>query len=111
MGKALQIRVSAVTWNESLPEELWPQLFELAKAVPSSEKKLGVIEMVTRLGDGLQFMDWSKERKNLLNHGIKQAVSTVKALEKALADWDPRTANGLSDTLEDILDTLEQNFR
>ncbi len=110
MGKALQIRVSAVTWDEGLPEKLWPQLFDLAKSVPSTENKLGVLEMAFRLGDGLQFMDWSQERRQALGNDIEQAVTTAKELERALADWDPRKANSLSDTLEDILDKLEQHF-
>ncbi len=111
MGKALQIRVSAVTWDEFLPAKLWPQLMELAETIPSSEKKLGVVELVHRLGDGLQFMKWSQERVDALQDNVLLAVKTVKELESALADWDPRKANTLSDSLEDILDTLEANFR
>ena len=33
-----------------------------------------------------------------------------QALETALADWQPREANILSDKLEDVLDTLEKVF-
>ncbi len=110
MGKALQIRVSAVTWDAGLPEKLWPRLTELAATIPSQEKKLGVMEIATRLYDGLQFMSWSEQRQKALGPDIKQAMSTVKELEKALGDWDARKANALSDTLEDILTQLEQNY-
>ena len=34
MGKVLQIRVSAVTWDEDLLEEYWPKLAKLAFGVP-----------------------------------------------------------------------------
>ncbi len=110
MGKALQIRVSAVTWAPDLMEKLWPQLTALALTVPSGESKLGVMEMVYRLGDGLKFMDWSAERRAALGEGITQAVKQAKELEAALGDWDPRKANTLSDSIEDILDGLEKKY-
>ena len=56
MGKALQIRVSAVTWNEDLLEKLWPKLTELAFSVPIKHEKHGVFDMVRALDDGLQFL-------------------------------------------------------
>ncbi len=110
MGKALQIRVSAVTWDENLPTKLWPQLMELAESIPSSESRLGVVELVYRLHDGLQFMKWSEKRVAALGENIQNAMKVVKDLESALADWDPRKANSLSDALEDILHTLEDRF-
>ncbi len=110
MGKALQIRVSAVTWDEGLPEKLWPQITELAATVPSPENKLGVMEIVTRLHDGLQFMPWPQARKDALGQDIKHAMSTAKEIEKALSDWEPRKANTLSDSLEDTLNLLERNY-
>ena len=111
MGKALQIRVSAVTWDESLLEKLWPRLSELAFSIPLKHEKHGVLEMVKALGDGLQFMQWSQERKQALTPGIELAVDTVRRLEGTLANWHPREANALSDELEGILDKLEEGFR
>ncbi len=111
MGKALQIRVSAVTWNEDLPEKLWPQLFELAFSVPHKHAKKGVLEMVSCLHDGIQFMPWSEVRRENLGPGITKAKQLAQALEDALANWDPRLANTLSDDLEDVLASLEKNFR
>ena len=111
MGKALQIRVSAVTWDEDLVEKLWPRVSELAFSVPLKHEKRGVLEMVRALDDGLKFMDWSQERRAALAPGITEAAAIKAHLEAALADWDPRTANTLSDTLEDTLDALEAAFR
>lgn len=71
MGKALQIRVSAVTWNEDLLEELWPQLTELAFSVPIQHEKRGVLEMVRALDEGLTFMKWSKNRQDVMGPGIR----------------------------------------
>ena len=53
MGEALQIRVTAVTWNEDLLEKLWPKLTELAFSVPIKHEKHGVLEMVRALHEGL----------------------------------------------------------
>ena len=63
MGKVLQIRVSAVTWNEGLVEEYWPSLVRLAGSVPVKSEERGVLELVRRLDEGLRFMKWSEARK------------------------------------------------
>lgn len=110
MGNALQIRVTAVTWNEDLLEKLWPKLTELAFSVPIKHEKHGVLEMVRALNDGLQFLPWSEARRKALGPGIQEAARLKQALENALADWQPREANILSDKLEDVLDTLEKAF-
>ena len=110
MGKALQIRVTAVTWNEDLLEQLWPQLSELAFSVPIKHENHGVLEMVRALDEGLQFLPWSQARRAALGPGIHEEARIKAALEAALADWQPREANVLSDKLEDVLDDLERAF-
>ena len=110
MGKVLQIRVSAVTWDEDLLERLWPQLAALAFSVPIRHEKRGVLEMVGALGDGLKFMPWSEKRKSAMGPGIIEAVRFKEDLENALADWRPQEANAASDRLEDVLDKLEQAY-
>ena len=110
MGEALQIRVTAVTWNEDLLEKLWPKLTELAFSVPIKHEKHGVLEMVRALDEGLQFLPWSEARRKAMGPGIEEAARLKQALENALADWQPREANILSDKLEDVLDTLEKAF-
>ena len=110
MGKALQIRVAAVTWNEDLLEELWPRLTELAFSVPVRHERRGVLEMVRALDEGLQFLPWSEERRTVMGPGIREAARLKAGLEAALADWQPGEANRLSDELEDTLDRLERAF-
>ena len=109
MGRALQIRVSAVTWNEDLLEECWPRLTELAFSVPVSHERRGVLEMVRALDDGLKFLPWSEARR-AAGRGIHKAARLKAELEAALADWDPGKANRLSDQLEDVLDDMEKAF-
>ena len=107
MGKILQIRVSAWTYDEGEVEEAWPRLAELAFSVPLTHRKRGVLEMVGALDDGLRFMDWSPALKDSLTPGLRRVVAIRDQLEGALADWDPRRANTLSDALEDALDAVE----
>lgn len=110
MGKVLQIRVSAVTWNEDLIEENWPRLAELAFSVPIKLENHGLMEMVRALCEGLQFEKWSEARKKAMGPGIEQACAIRGKIEKALADWDPKLANGLSNELENTLDKLESAY-
>ena len=66
--------------------------------------------MVRALHEGLQFLPWSEARRKAMGPGIEEAARLKQALENALADWQPREANILSDKLEDVLDTLEKAF-
>lgn len=110
MGKVLQIRVIAVTWNDDLVEEEWPRISALAFSVPTKLENRGVLEMVRALSEGLKFMDWPEKRKDALRPGIEKAARIRADLEKALADWEPARANELSDRLEDALDELERAY-
>lgn len=110
MGKVLQIRVIAVTWNDDLLEEYWPRLTRLAFSVPIKLENHGLLEMARALSEGLQFMKWSDKRKEAMGPGIREVARIRADLEKALADWDARKANDLSDKLENALDALERAY-
>lgn len=109
MGKVLQIRVIAVTWDDEMVEDYWPRLAHLGFAVPIKLENHGVLELVRALGEGLRFGKWPADRKEALAPGITKAVAIKDELEKALSDWDPRRANELSNELEDTLDKLERS--
>jgi len=111
MGKILQIRVSAWTYDEGEVEEAWPRLAELAFSVPIKHPARGVLEMVAALDDGLRFMNWPAALKNSIELGLKRVVALKDQLEGALADWDPRRANSLSNELEDALDAVEASCK
>ena len=49
MGKVLQIRVSAVTWDEDLLEEYWPKLAKLVLGCLIKFANKGLLEMVRGL--------------------------------------------------------------
>jgi hypothetical protein len=111
MGKILQIRVSAWTYDEAEVEEAWPRLAELAFSVPLKHHRRGVLEMVTALDDGLRFMNWPAPLKDSLTPGLERVVAIRDQLEGALADWDPRRADKLSNALEDALDAVEASCK
>lgn len=110
MGKVLQIRVIAVTWNKDFVEEEWPRLSRLAFSLPLKFTDHGVLEMVRALAEGLEFMNWADRRKEVMGPGIRECDRLRKDLEKALADWQPSKANELSDKLEKALDSLERAY-
>lgn len=110
MGKVLQIRVIAVTWNDDLIEEYWPKTAKLAFSVPIKLENHGVLEMVRALSEGLEFAKWPEAQKEKLGPGIRKCAQIRTDLEKALADWQPQKANELSNQLEDALDELERSF-
>lgn len=110
MAKVLQIRVSAVTWDEELLEDYWPRLTKLAFSVPIKFENHGLLEMTRGLSEGLKFMKWSDARKEAMGPGIREAARLRGELETALSDWDPRKANELANRLEDVLDGLERVY-
>lgn len=110
MGKVLQIRVAAVTWDDELLEKYWPRITRLAFSVPIKLENHGVLEMVRALSEGLQFADWSQARKDGMGPGIMECSKIRAEINAALADWDARKANDLSNQLEDALDKLERAY-
>lgn len=111
MGKILQIRVGAWTYNEEEVVAAWPKLSalvwsELDQWGPSGMKR-GVTELAEYLPDALRFADVPKETRRLLEPGARRVAELLSAMRSALADWDPRRANALSNDLEDALTELE----
>lgn len=111
MGRILQIKVTSWTWDEDLVAKAWPRLVELAATVPLKQEKHGVLELVSVLGDGLKFMKWPESRHAALAPGIEKAADIKRRIEGALANWNPREANALSDELENVLDALEAAYK
>ncbi len=112
MGKYLQIRVSAWTYDEDEIRAAWPGLATLAwgegyRASPLPGNRHGVTELVETLDSGLAFADWPEDVKKRLGPGVEKTTTLKARLENALADWDPREADRLSYELEDTLTDLE----
>ena len=112
MGKILQIRVGAWTYNEDEVVAAWPRLSalvwsELDRWGPQGMKR-GVTELAEYLPDALRFADISEESRKALMPGAKKVTDKLDEMRSALADWEPRKANALSNELEDALTELEK---
>ena len=112
MGKILQVRVSAWTYDEDEVVEAWPRLCalvwsQLDKWGPAGMKR-GVAELAEYLPDAMRFSDLPEEVKKELRPGVEKVTSVLNEMRSALASWDPRRANTLSDALEEALSELEK---
>lgn len=114
MGKHLQIRVMAQTYDPEAPVRDWPVLCATARIAagaqpgPPRDVTADILLLVQALHDSLNFGPWSKDYKQALASGMEEARRLARQLEAALADWDPRTADSLSYALEDALNKLER---
>ncbi len=112
MGKVLQIRVGAWTYNEDEVTASWPKLSslvwsELDRWGPAGMRR-GVTELAEYLPDALRFADIPETTRKLLMPGAQKVADKLSEMRSALADWEPRRANVLSNELEDLLTGLEK---
>jgi hypothetical protein len=109
VGRLLQVRVSASTFKPEDVARAWPKLF--AAAWPHGVVEggaTGVLELVDGLADSLRFGEMPEQLKKELEPGITRASALKRQLEAALAEWNARRANELSEALEQILDETEK---
>lgn len=112
MGKILQIRVSAWTYDEDEVTAAWPKLCalvwgELDRFGPVGMKH-GVTELAQYLPDAVRFSNIDKNTRARLAPGVEKVTSHLLAMRSALESWDPRLANAISNNLEEALTNLEQ---
>lgn len=106
MGRVLQIRVIAQTYDENEVRDNWPKLSNMAWGPGPVKKDQGVLELAKTMAD--------KERMGMLPDSMKQhhaalreAEEIVRGIEKALGDWKAGDAERLSNALEALLGELE----
>ena len=117
MGRTLQIRVSASTFDPVEVERRWPRLVALAfspvavkiPALPPETR--GVLELVAHLADRLEIGLLPEEAACELADGIKKAAAARARLEAELGEWNARAANAATDEIEDALDELESQAK
>lgn len=113
MGRTLQVRVSASTFDVAEVERRWPRLVALAfspvavkvPALPPESR--GVCELVVHLTDRLEIGLLPEEALRGLADGIKRAAAARARLEAELGEWNAKAANKATDEIEDALDELE----
>lgn len=108
MGKVLQIRVSAWTFDEDEVEKNWPSLWKLiwgegGDAVP----KKGVIELAQAVFDAVRAGLIPENQADPLREGAEKVENLRFQIEEALNAWQPKEADKLIYQLEDGLDALE----
>ncbi len=115
MGRVLQIRVSASTYEPKDVPRRWPGLCALVwpaddmpRGAMRSDGTVGVMELAGLLGDEVRFGAVDKAVRQALEPLLPGVEAAKARLEKALADWKPAEANVLSDALEEALDGLEK---
>lgn len=108
MGKILQIRVMADTFDEAEVERRWPRLVGMTWQEPRSDsRKHGVIELLDDLKDKLELGMLSEDAQKNLGEMIRKAHGIKERLQDALGDWRPADASILSFDLEEELDEIE----
>ncbi len=114
MGRILQIRVGAWTYNEDEVSAAWPELAALVwpqlEAWGPVGMKHGVVELAEYLADAIRFGDLPRERRERLAPGAQEVSVLLEEMRAALADWNPRKANALSEQLEDALTNVERQL-
>ena len=108
MGRVLQIRVSASTFDEREVADRWPALCRLAFAELPEGAPRGVLELVEHLADRQRIGLLDGKAVEALGEKAGRAAELKSELEQALADWNAREANALSERIEDLLDDLEK---
>jgi hypothetical protein len=111
MGKILQIRVYAYTYNEEDVRKTWPRLWSLAfeETKPGFPYEMaGVLELVRALDDLYQFGVMPEAFRTVVASGLPKVVQAVEELQRHLADWNPQAANQASDQIEEGLGELER---
>lgn len=110
MGRFVQIRVLATTYDPAAAAAAFPRLYALAW--PSDEdgpaEPRGLLALVPALVDRVRLGAPFPERE-AMQAGMGPVVAARDGLETALANRDPRTADRFSYDLEDALAALEKH--
>jgi hypothetical protein len=110
MGKYLQIRVIAQTFDPAAAERRYERLYALAYPVAATPPAgpQGLLELVQALDDAVRLGDLPGADRKALLPGVERAMALKTALEAALGERDAHTADKLSYDLEDALAELEK---
>ncbi len=112
MGRTLQVRVSAWTFDPAEVEKRWPRLVALSFSPPVLlNQERGVLELTDNLVDRHSIAVLPKDAQAILTEPVKRLAAARERLTAALAAWDPRAANTATDDIEEALDDAEVETR
>lgn len=108
MGKVLQIRVSAWTYDEGEVRKKWPSLWKLVweESGPLMRQK-GVVDLAKGVYDAVRAGLIPDAQARALRPEAENLEKIRLRLEDALGAWKAREADTLTYSLEDSLDALE----
>ena len=110
MGRYIQIRVTATTYDPAETEKAFPKLYALAwpvEATPSVGPR-GLLELAGVLDDRIRLGDLPAPDRKAMTPGLEKVTAAKMALEGALGNRDPQAADQASYQLEDALGELEK---
>ncbi|WP_456325558.1 hypothetical protein [Desulfonauticus submarinus] len=109
MGRVLQIRVIAYTFNLKEVNQNWPTLYKIATDDAYNKKEFGLLELIQKVKEKVLFSeDLNSKLKNTLTPYIDKLNILCTQLEDALSNWKPKNANEISYQIEDVLDNAEE---
>jgi hypothetical protein len=112
VGRTLQIRVSAWTFDPAEVEKRWPRLVALGFSPPVLLKQeRGVLELTDNLVDRHGIGVLPEDAQKALTEPVKRLGAARERLTAALAEWNARAANTATDDIEEALDDAEQEAR
>lgn len=107
MGKVLQVRVSAWTYDEDEVRKTWPSLYKLVWEDAEALRKKGVMELALAVFNAVQGELIPEEQAQALKAGADKVDELRLEIETKLGEWKPKEADKLIYQLEDELDALE----
>lgn len=112
MGRVLQVRVLAYTYDEQSVRVTWPVLWrwafeETKPGFPHDTK--GVLELVRALDEMCRFQDIPAPVRMALEPAMPELATAVESLHRFLSEWNARKANEATDAIEDGLHALERS--
>jgi len=110
MGRVLQIRVMAYTYDPAELARQWPRLYKLAFPT-TGESEHDMREMVGSMADQVRFGALDSRQKSLLMPDVERIEEILARMDEALAEWNPREANKISEELEEALDEMEREAK
>jgi len=112
VGRTLQIRVSAWTFDPAEVEKRWPRLVALGFSPPTLlQQERGVLELTDSLVARHEMAVLPEPAQKLLAESLRRVGTARERLTAALAEWNARAANTATDDIEEALDEAEQQAR
>ncbi|GAB1411098.1 hypothetical protein MASR1M90_23390 [Desulfovibrionales bacterium] len=113
MGRVLQVRVLAYTYDEQDVRAAWPVLWRWAfeETLPGfPHDRKGVLELVRALDEMCRFQDIPEPVRTVLDSALPELLADVESLQYFLGEWNAHKANEATDAIEDALTALEQRI-